>query len=571
MSAENPSPSPATQPLAPASTEAASSAPAAPAAPAATDGAAQADPRKGLPPIAKPTVIRAEGGPPPRGPRGPGGPGGGGGRGFGRGPRGDSGPRPEVVPNTKQTLLSVTDEAASGLTADMSSQIDQAMASAQAPTPAKPRPVIKPMEPARVRGPRKVEAAREIRPGRVVSIGPSDVFLEFGPKELAIIPRTQWKAAGADGTGGEELPTVGATLEVVVDKFDTSENLFHCSRPGAIQKAAWETLTIGQTIEARVSGVASKDNKQVGLQLEVAGHSAFMPASQISLDHVPDLSVYIGEKLVCQVARIETAGKGNIVLSRRDLLKQEREERAKKLKETLQEGQTVEGTVRKLMPFGAFVDIGGLDGLVHLSDLTYDRVHPGEKNVEKFVKVGDKVKVKILKLDMESNKISLGLKQTASDPFVTATNALTEGADVTGRIVRLAEFGAFVEIAPGVDALLHVSEISRKRINNPGDVLKQDQVIQARIIKLEKDSRRISLSMKVLEKVEAPAPGSREARFAEKQAEKKKRDEERLAELSKESPELRRQRAKFRGKELSGGFGEKAKFLGGGLGDLKLG
>lgn len=509
------------------------------------------DPRKGLPPIAKPTVIRSDEPAPPRAAR------------FERGPRRDK-PRdtPEKVPDTRSTLNAIHDEsrAAGAMGDDLAAEINAAMAASTPPAhPDKPRVTHTPGEPAKVRGPRVVQSGREHRPGTVVSVGPTDIFLEFGPKELAVIPRAQWKE-------GEELPTVGSTLDVVVDKLDTNENLFLCSRPGTVQKAEWENLQVGQLVEARVTGV----NKG-GLELEVAGHKAFMPAGQVSLDRIADLSVMVGEKLTCTVTQIDTRGRGNIVLSRKDLLKQEREEKAKKLKETLAEGQTIEGTVRKIMPFGAFVDLGGLDGLLHLSDMTYDRAFPGEKTVAKYVKEGQNVRVKILKLDIDGNRISLGMKQLMDDPFAVAVNQITEGAEVMGKVVRMTEFGAFLELAPGVDGLVHISEISRKRLAKPEDALKLDEIVKAKVLKIEPGTRKISLSIKQLLPIEPPAPGSREAFMAEKQAERQKRDAERLAEISKETPELRRQREKFKNKQLSGGFGDKAKFLGGGLGDLKLG
>ena len=537
--------------------DAAATAPAAPAKPAM-------DPMKGLPSIAKAQVIGSVGTEQPYQARG----GGGGGRFGDRGPRKDKpSERPEKVPDTRSTLNSVSDESratgsAGGMTAEMEAEIAAAMASGEllpADAPVhhhKPNITHKPGEPGRIRGPRVVEGGREKRHGTIVSVGPSDIFLEFGPKELGVLPRQQYKE-------DEEVPAAGSTIEVVVDRFDTTENLFLCSRPTAVQKAKWELLEVGQVIEARVSGV----NKG-GLDLEVAGHRAFMPAGQVSLDRIADLSVFIGEKFTCTVVQVDTRGKGNIVLSRRDMLKAEREEKAKKIKETLQEGQTVEGTVRKLMPFGAFVDIGGVDGLIHISDLSYDRVLPGEKHVAKHVSEGDVVNVKVLKIDWEANKISLGLKQLASDPFSVATNAIAVGSDISGTVVRLTEFGAFVNIAPGVDALLHVSEISRRRINTPGDVLKQDQVITAKIIKIEADTRRISLSMKALEK--APEADPNDPR-TQKRLQREKEAAERLAEINKETPQLRKQREKFRNKNLTGGFGAKAAFLGGGLGDLKLG
>jgi small subunit ribosomal protein S1 len=388
---------------------------------------------------------------------------------------------------------------------------------------------------AHIRGPRVVQAGREHRTGTVVSVGPTDIFLEFGPKELGVAPRTQWTE--------ESLPKVGDDIEVVVDRFEPTESLFICSRPGTVQKAAWEMLEVGQVVEARVTGV----NKG-GLELEVAQHRAFMPASQVSLDRVEDLSVFVGEKMTCQVSQVDRRGKGNIVLSRRDVLEVERREKAARLKETLQEGQVVEGIVRKVMPFGAFVDLGGVDGLIHLSDLTYDRVNYGENAVGKHVKVGQAVKVKVLKVDWENNRLSLGLKQTAADPFQTALSDIKEGAEVGGKVVRLTEFGAFIELAPGVDGLVHVSEISHRRIPSPAAVLKVDEVVKAKVLKIDPESRRISLSIRALQ----PPPEAPAGKGGRNRAEASKRTVE---EIMKENPAFRRLKEKFGKTQFKGGLG----------------
>ncbi len=283
----------------------------------------------------------------------------------------------------------------------------------------------------KLRGPRVVRSGREHRHGKVVSVGPTDIFIEFGPKELGVCPRMGWPE--------DALPKTGDDIEVVVDRYESSEQLFICSRPGAVQKAEWEMLEPGQLVEARVVGV----NKG-GLELEVANHRAFMPASQIDTRRIEDLSVFVGEKMTCEVQKVERTGKGNIVLSRRNLLKEERAKQGEKLREELAEGQTREGVVRKLMPFGAFIDLGGVDGLLHVSDMSYDRV--GDPS--KVLKEGQTINVRVLKLDWENNKISLGLKQLQGDPFATATEAVAKGAEVTGRVTKIAEFGAFIEVAP---------------------------------------------------------------------------------------------------------------------------
>jgi small subunit ribosomal protein S1 len=348
-----------------------------------------------------------------------------------------------------------------------------------------------------IRGPRVVQAGREHRTGKVVSVGPTDIFIEFGPKELGILSRAQFPE-------DKDLPVVASELEVVIDKFEAGENYFVCSRPGQVQKAQWELLEAGQVVEARVTGVVTgKDTKQAGLELEVAGHRAFMPASQVSIDRIPDLSVFIGEKMTCSVSRVERMGKGNIVLSRRDMLDAERKEKAKQLLETLKEGDTVEGVVRKIMPFGAFVDMGGVDGLIHINDITFDRIGFGEKAIAKHVQEGQTVKVRVLKIEPPAEgetkrKIALGLKQITGDTFANTAASLVEGAEVTGKVTKILEFGAFMEVAPGVEGLVHISELDYRRVAKVEDVLKVDEVVRAKILKIDPQSRRISLSVKAL-------------------------------------------------------------------------
>lgn len=467
-------------------------------------------------------------------------------------------------------------DAGSVLSDQVSAEADAAMRGAMsAPTPQRAKPAEKAAsekggKPSAIRGPRVVQAGREHRTGKVVSVGPTDIFIEFGPKELGILPRIQY--------GENPVPAAGEEVEVVIDRFEASESLFICSRPGTVQKADWEMLEPGTVLEAKVTGVvAGKDGKQAGLELEVAKHRAFMPASQVSIDRIPDLSIYVGEKVKCSVVRVERAGKGNIILSRRDVLDAERKEQAEKLKATLVEGIVVEGTVRKIMPFGAFVDIGGVDGLVHVSDISHDRMGFGEKAVAKHLSEGQRVKVKILKIDPEANRISLGLKQTMDDPFALATNAIQEGAEVGGKVVRLAEFGAFVEIAPGVDGLVHISEIDHKRIGKVEDALKIDEIVRAKILKIDPGTRRISLSIKALKPLpevaigegrggeakggpRGPRPGSAEPPSYGPMGSKPGRSgKDRIQgpsaeEILKETPALRRMREKFKNRQFKGGF-----------------
>lgn len=410
----------------------------------------------------------------------------------------------------------------------------------------------------KIRGPRKVEGGREYRKGAVVSVGPEAVFIEFGPKELGILDRSH--------LGENPAPKVGEQMEVVVDRFDPQESLYLCSLPGAVQKAEWELLEKGQIVEARVTGV----NKG-GLELEVASHRAFMPASQVDVHRIEDLSVFVGQKLPCKVTRIDRSGRGNITLSRRDVLAEERKTKVAELKEKLKEGDEIEGVVRAIMPFGAFVDMGGVDGLLHVSDISHDRVG----KVEDKLKLGDTVHVKVLSLDWENGRHSLGLKQLAADPWETSAAELREHEVVTGRVIKLTEFGCFIEVAPGVEGLCHISEVDWKRINKVSDAVQPNSTVQVKILKIDRGSRKIGLSIK-------------QAKERPHDPKMKARDEEnakRIEEITKETPEFRRLRERAQQKQKAtvassdtgkpksksglGGLGS-AGGMGLGLGDLKL-
>lgn len=412
-----------------------------------------------------------------------------------------------------------------------------------------------------IRGPREVRGGREHRTGTVVSVG-TDVFVEFGPKELGVVEMTQWKE-------GQDKPNVGDQLEVVVQRYEPTESLFICALPGAVQKADWEMLEIGQLVEARVTGT----NKG-GLELEIANHRAFMPASQVDINRIPDLSVLVGEKLTCQVQKIDRRGGGNIVLSRREILQAERAKAAESLRAALQEGDTVEGVVRKIMDFGAFVDLGGVDGLIHLNDLSHDRVNHGAKSVAKHVSEGQKVTVQVLKIDWDANRISLGMKQLQADPFASAKEEVVEGAVLTGKVTSLTDFGCFVEVAPGVEGLVHISELDYKRVNKVDDVVKKDEVVQVKVLKVDPETRKISLSIKQTKDAPA-APGGAGPGRGRGGKGRGDRDDRDPAEILKETPQLRRMREqakardKAKGPSGSGGLGNVGG-LGMGLGDLKL-
>lgn len=322
---------------------------------------------------------------------------------------------------------------------------------------------------------------RRTRTGTVVSIHGDDVLVEFGPKSQGVCAISYF----------DDPPEIGQSLEFNVERYDQNEGLLILSRVGKVQKAEWESLEVGQFVEARCTGV----NKG-GLEMEVANHRAFMPAGQVDIRHVAELEVFIGEKMPCEVIEIDRQ-RGRIILSRRSALEAERGRLREQLLEKLQVGDTLPAVITSIQPYGAFADLGGIDGLIHISDLSYERI----KDPSEVVKEGDTVEVKVLKLDTSQDppRISLGLKQTMIDPYQASAGQIAESETVTGKVTKLMAFGAFVEIAPGVEGLIHISELSHERVSRVSQVVKPGEVVQAKVLSVDHDKRRISLSLRALQ------------------------------------------------------------------------
>ena len=316
-----------------------------------------------------------------------------------------------------------------------------------------------------------------IKRGTVIAIRGDDIFVDMGGKSEGLLPASQFE--------DEPLPEVGGTVDVLITGYNSSEGLLELSRQGAIQAATWESLEVGQIVEGRVTALNTG-----GLELTVDGIRAFMPISQIELHRIDDLSPYISEKLRCKVIEIK---KDNMVVGRRDLLKEEAAKAKDEMLHTLVEGNTVHGVVRTIMPYGAFVDIGGVDGLLHVSDMSYSRI----EDPSAVVAIGQELDVVILKIDPEKQKISLGLKQAKTDPWLHAEHKWTADEIITGRVVRLADFGAFVELEEGVDGLIPISELTfQRRVKHPSDVVSEGEVVRVRVLAVDAGRKRISLSLK---------------------------------------------------------------------------
>jgi small subunit ribosomal protein S1 len=323
------------------------------------------------------------------------------------------------------------------------------------------------------------EAAPGMRQGKVVGVRGKVVFVDMGAKSEGIVPVEQFKG---------NLPAPGDMIDVNVDHFDTSEGLLILSLKGAAVQANWENLRKGLVVEARVT----KTNKG-GLDVEVDGIRGFLPIGQIDINRVDDAAVYVNQKLRVIVTEANQREK-NLVVSRRELLEQERAELREKTWASIEEGQVRHGVVRSVKDFGAFVDLGGVDGLLHVGEMSWSRV----TDVAKFIKVGQEVDVKILKIDRENRKLSLGLKQLTPSPWDLVEEKYDRGMTVKGKVTRVQEFGAFVELEPGIEGLIHISELSPNRVRRVSDIVKPEQEVEVRILKIEPEAKKMSLSLRPL-------------------------------------------------------------------------
>jgi len=332
---------------------------------------------------------------------------------------------------------------------------------------------------------------QESRPGpqlgKVIGIRGKSVFIDLGAKSEGVLPLEQF---------GEAIPAAGEMIEVVVDRFDTAEGLLLLSLKGAAVEASWENLRKGLIVEARVT----KANKG-GVEVEVDGIRGFLPISQLDIGRVEEASSYIGQKLRVVVTEANQREK-NLVVSRRDLLEQERAEQGTKTWAELEEGQVRPGVVRSIKEYGAFVDLGGVDGLLHVADMSWVRT----SDVASLVRVGQAVEVKVLKVDRAANRVSLGLKQLLPSPWDDVERKYARGMSVPGKVTRLMDFGAFVELEPGIEGLIHISELSPNRVARVKDIVKPEQEVEVRILKIEPESKKIALSLRPLAVKSAAEP-----------------------------------------------------------------
>ena len=326
----------------------------------------------------------------------------------------------------------------------------------------------------------------EVVSGRIVQVRDSEVLVDVGYKSEGVIPIEEFRRTGA-------VPLVGEEIEVYLEAKEDDEGLIVLSKEKADKIKVWDGIARayeqGIPVEGRVVEVVKG-----GLSVDV-GVKAFLPGSQVDLRPVKNLASFLGQTIRAKVIKLNRR-RGNVVLSRRAVLEGEREDRRRQTLTVLQEGMRCTGTVKNITDYGAFIDLGGVDGLLHVTDMSWGRVsHPSE-----IFQVGDQVEVVVLHFDRETGRVSLGYKQKSPDPWLTVDEKYPVGAKAKGRVVSLTNYGAFVELEPGVEGLVHVSEMSwTRRVGHPSKLVNIGSQVEVMVLDINKATKRISLGMKQVE------------------------------------------------------------------------
>jgi small subunit ribosomal protein S1 len=324
--------------------------------------------------------------------------------------------------------------------------------------------------------------------GKVLSMDEDFVQIDIGFKSEGLVPT--WEFMDDDGT---MLVALGDEVDVLLEEAEDSSGRIVLSKEKADRLKIWDEISRAYKADEPVEGTVVARVKG-GLAVDI-GVKAFLPGSQVDLRPVRNLEHVVNQKLKFKIIKFNKR-RGNIVLSRRALLETERKRLRETTLETLAPGQIIDGVIKNLTDYGAFIDLGGIDGLLHVTDMSWGRVnHPSE-----LFQVGDEIKVKVLKFDADTERVSLGLKQIQPDPWIDASMRYPISRRIEGKVVSLAEYGAFVELEPGIEGLIHVSEISwTKRIKHPSKVVSVGDTVEAVILDVDERERKISLGMKQIE------------------------------------------------------------------------
>ena len=337
----------------------------------------------------------------------------------------------------------------------------------------------------------------EVVHGTVVRVDKDEVLVDIGYKSEGVIPVAELSIRRSVNPADEV--SVGEQVDALVMTKEDAEGRLILSKKRARFELAWkkieEAAESGEPVTGKVIEVVKG-----GLILDL-GVRGFLPASLVDIRRVQDLDEFLAQELRCKVIELNRS-RNNVVLSRRAVLEDERKEARQAILDRLQPGQDVEGVISNIVDFGAFVDLDGMDGLIHISELSWSHVnHPSE-----VLEIGQKVNVRVLDIDRERQRISLGLKQTQSDPWQQVLESYREGDVVEGRVTKVVTFGAFVEILPGVEGLVHISELAQHHVENPREVVSQGDAVNVLILEVDAERRRLSLSLKRVEDGSVPKP-----------------------------------------------------------------
>ena len=330
----------------------------------------------------------------------------------------------------------------------------------------------------------------EVVHGVVVRVDKDEVLVDIGYKSEGVIPVSELSIRRSVNPADEV--SVGDEIDALVLTKEDAEGRLILSKKRARFELAWKAIEAAHEKGEPVTGKVIEVVKG-GLILDL-GVRGFLPASLVDIRRVQDLDEFLGKELRSKVIELNRS-RNNVVLSRRAVLEDERKEMRQAILDRLNPGDVVEGTISNIVDFGAFVDLDGMDGLIHISELSWSHVnHPSE-----VLEIGQTVKVKVLDIDRDRQRISLGLKQTQSDPWQQVLESYKEGDTVEGRVTKVVTFGAFVEILPGVEGLVHISELAQHHVENPREVVSQGDTVNVLILEVDAERRRLSLSLKRVE------------------------------------------------------------------------
>jgi small subunit ribosomal protein S1 len=331
--------------------------------------------------------------------------------------------------------------------------------------------------------------------GKVVRIDRDEVLVDIGYKSEGVIPSNELSIRKSVDPSDEVQ--LGEEVDALVLTKEDQEGRLILSKKRARFEKAWRRIEAAAESGEPVEGTVIEVVKG-GLILDL-GVRGFLPASLVDIRRVQNLDEFMGQKLECKVIELNRS-RNNVVLSRRAVLEEERKEVREQILGRLQPGQVVEGKISNIVDFGAFVDLDGIDGLIHISELSWSHVnHPSE-----VVSIGDTVRVKVLDIDRDRQRISLGLKQTQEDPWQRVLNEYKVGDVVEGKVTKIVAFGAFVQILPGVEGLVHISELAQRHVESPAEVVRPGDELKVKILEVDDSRRRLSLSVKRVEGQELP-------------------------------------------------------------------